>query len=73
MAGLVPAIHVFLAWIPPRRGCPAPAYAKASTGFRCQAAVALAKAARPGDELYWNTPFHRLHLSQTLRSAKIGA
>ena len=25
------------------------------------------------DEYYWNTQFHRPHLSQTLRSANIGA
>ncbi len=33
MAGLVPAIHVFLAAPLSRRGCPAPIYAEASTGF----------------------------------------
>jgi hypothetical protein len=30
MAGLVPAIHVFLAYWEQRRGCPASAFAKAS-------------------------------------------
>ena len=33
MAGLVPAIHVFLAKVKQGRGCPAPVYAEASTGF----------------------------------------
>ena len=32
MAGLVPAIHVFTCVNKARRGCPAPVYAKASTG-----------------------------------------
>jgi hypothetical protein len=33
MAGLVPAIQVFLAAVLLRRRCPAPVYAEASTGF----------------------------------------
>jgi len=56
------------------RGCPAPVYAEASTGFSVLGRRSFSEGGKAGhDELYWNTPFHRLHLSQTLRSAKIGA
>jgi len=45
MAGLVPAIHVFLPRLEQRRGCPAPV--SAGPGIR-SASVASAKTARPG-------------------------
>src|SRR5881394_3539955 len=52
--------------MPPRRGCPA-----AQTSLRSLRKADMLMAGH--DELYQNTPFHRLHLSQTLRSTNIGA
>jgi hypothetical protein len=74
MAGLVPAIHVFFAEKLQGRGCPAPVYAKASTG-----SVSVRRSFSEGghkaghDEFRYKALFHWLHFESDSKERALPA